>query len=177
MKILVVGSGGREHAIIWRLSRDSEKHELYCAPGNAGIESIAACVAVKADDVDSLVAWAKAEKPDLVVVGPEAPLVIGLVDAMEREGFPCFGPVAAGAKSLNIKGTELAGKLVKGDVLTIGGKHFVVTQDSAAAASNAISGVKVYPALPELAADTAVTVIGSHTGCGVLALFYLGNHR
>lgn len=98
MKILVVGSGGREHAICWRLAEDAEQHEIYCAPGNAGIADVAVCVNIAADDVANLVAWAKAEKPDLVVVGPEAPLVIGLVDAMEKEGIPCFGPVAAGAK-------------------------------------------------------------------------------
>lgn len=98
MKILVVGSGGREHAIAWRLAEDPEAHELYAAPGNAGIAEVAMCVDIAADDVENLVAWAKAENPDLVVVGPEAPLVIGLVDEMEKAGIPCFGPVAAGAR-------------------------------------------------------------------------------
>ncbi len=98
MKILVVGSGGREHAIAWRLAQDAEGHALFCAPGNAGIASLATCVGLKADDVAGLVAWAKAERPDLVVVGPEAPLVAGLVDALEAEGVACFGPVAAGAR-------------------------------------------------------------------------------
>ena len=98
MKILVVGSGGREHAIAWRLAQDAEKHELYCAPGNAGTADVATNVPLKADDVAGIVAWAKAERPDLVVVGPEAPLVIGLVDALEKEGVACFGPVAAGAR-------------------------------------------------------------------------------
>ena len=98
MKILVVGSGGREHAIAWRLAQDAEKHELFAAPGNAGIAEVAKCLAIKADDVAGVVAWAKAEKPDLVVVGPEAPLVIGMVDALEKEGIKAFGPVAAGAR-------------------------------------------------------------------------------
>ena len=98
MKILVVGSGGREHAIAWRLAQDEEKHEIYCAPGNAGTASIAVNVPVKAEDVAGVVAWAKAERPDLVVVGPEAPLVAGLVDALESEGIAAFGPVAAGAR-------------------------------------------------------------------------------
>ncbi|MBR2941153.1 MAG: phosphoribosylamine--glycine ligase [Kiritimatiellae bacterium] len=98
MKILVVGSGGREHAIAWRLAQDAEKHAIFCAPGNAGARDVATNVALQADDVAGIVAWAKSEKPDLVVVGPEAPLVIGLVDALEKEGVAAFGPVAAGAR-------------------------------------------------------------------------------
>ena len=98
MKILVVGSGGREHAIAWRLAQDEERHELYCAPGNAGTTSVATNVAIGAEDVAGIVAWAKSEKPDLVVVGPEAPLVAGLVDALQDAGIVAFGPVAAGAR-------------------------------------------------------------------------------
>ena len=98
MKILVVGSGGREHAIAWRLAQDAERHDIYCAPGNAGTAAIATNVPVKAEDVAGVVAWAKAERPDLVVVGPEAPLVAGLVDALAAEGILAFGPVAAGAR-------------------------------------------------------------------------------
>ena len=98
MKILVVGSGGREHAIAWRLAQDKEGHELYCAPGNAGTASIASNVAIAADDIAGIAAWAKDKKPDLVVVGPEAPLVKGLVDALQKIGVPAFGPVAAGAR-------------------------------------------------------------------------------
>jgi len=98
MKILTVGSGGREHAIVWRLAQDETKHVLFCAPGNAGTAALATNLSLKADDVDGIVAWAKAEKPDLVVVGPEAPLVIGLVDALAKIGVPAFGPVAAGAR-------------------------------------------------------------------------------
>ena len=98
MKILVVGSGGREHAIAWRLAQDAEAHEIYCAPGNAGTLDVATNVALKVDDIDGIVEWSKAEKPDLVVVGPEAPLVAGLVDRLEKAGVPAFGPVAAGAR-------------------------------------------------------------------------------
>ena len=98
MKILVVGSGGREHAITWRLANDSVKHDLYCAPGNAGIAHLATLVNIGAEDVEGIVDWAKAEKPDMVVVGPEAPLVKGLVDRLEIEGVAAFGPVAAGAR-------------------------------------------------------------------------------
>ena len=98
MKILVVGSGGREHAIAWRLAQDQEEHEIYCAPGNAGTLDVAVNVAIGAEDVELIAEWAKNEKPDLVVVGPEAPLVKGLVDELEKIGVPAFGPVAAGAR-------------------------------------------------------------------------------
>ena len=98
MKILVVGSGGREHAITWRLAQDAERHELFCAPGNAGTASIATNVAVGAEDVAAVARWARENNPDLVVVGPEAPLVKGLVDQLLTLGIPAFGPVAAGAR-------------------------------------------------------------------------------
>ena len=98
MKILVVGSGGREHAIAWRLSQDEERHALWCAPGNAGMAAVATCVPLKATDVAGIVGWCGANRPDLVVVGPEAPLCAGLVDALEKEGIVAFGPVAAGAR-------------------------------------------------------------------------------
>ncbi len=98
MKILVVGSGGREHAIAWRLAQDAAGHELFCAPGNAGTAAVAENVAVGAEDVDGIVAWARENRPDMVVVGPEAPLVRGLVDALGKIGVTAFGPVAAGAR-------------------------------------------------------------------------------
>ena len=98
MKILVVGSGGREHAIAWRLAQDAAGHELFCAPGNAGTAAVAENVAVGAEDVDGIVAWARENHPDMVVVGPEAPLVKGLVDALGKIGVTAFGPVAAGAR-------------------------------------------------------------------------------
>ena len=97
MKILVVGSGGREHAITYRLSQDAAGHSLFCAPGNAGTAAIATNLDLASDDIDGIVAWSKKENVDLVVVGPEAPLVKGLVDALEKESIPAFGPVKAGA--------------------------------------------------------------------------------
>lgn len=98
MKILTVGSGGREHAIVWRLSQDPEPHELYVCPGNAGTALIAQNVPIGAEDIDGIVKWARENNPQLVVVGPEAPLVAGLVDALLAIGIPAFGPVAAGAR-------------------------------------------------------------------------------
>ena len=98
MKILVVGSGGREHAIAWRLAQDEEEHELYCAPGNAGTAAVATNVDIKSEDIAGIAVWATVNHPDLVVVGPEAPLVKGLVDALAGIGVLAFGPVAAGAR-------------------------------------------------------------------------------
>ena len=92
MRVLVVGSGGREHAIVWALSKSPRVTELFCAPGNAGIAQLATCVPVKATDVDAMVAWAKENKMDFVMVAPDDPLALGMVDALEKAGIPAFGP-------------------------------------------------------------------------------------
>ena len=97
MKVLLVGGGGREHALAWRLAQSPLVDELVAAPGNAGIASLARCVPVNADDVDGLVALAEREDADLTVVGPEAPLVAGLADELEARGRRVFGPSKAGA--------------------------------------------------------------------------------
>ena len=98
MKILVIGSGGREHAIVWRLAQDGAGHALFCAPGNAGIEALATTVPIGAEDVEGLTAWVRGNRPDLVVVGPEAPLCAGLADAIAALGVPVFGPCQAAAR-------------------------------------------------------------------------------
>ena len=97
MKVLVVGGGGREHAICWKLSQSPHVTRLYCAPGNGGIESIAQCVPIAATDVDGMVKWAKSHAMDFVVVAPDDPLALGMVDAMEAAGIPAFGPTADAA--------------------------------------------------------------------------------
>lgn len=97
MKVLVVGGGGREHALCWKLKRSPSVSEVVCAPGNPGIARDARCVAVGAEDVDGLIKLAFAEKPGLVVVGPEAPLVKGLADRLREAGFPVYGPNQAAA--------------------------------------------------------------------------------
>ena len=92
MNVLVVGGGGREHAIVWALSKSPKVTGLFCAPGNAGIAQLAQCVDVKATDVTGMVAWAKEHHMDFVVVAPDDPLALGMVDALEEAGIPAFGP-------------------------------------------------------------------------------------
>jgi phosphoribosylamine--glycine ligase len=98
MKALVVGGGGREHALCWALAGSPLLDEVICAPGNAGIARDARCVQVAVDDVEALVALAQAERVDMVVVGPELPLTLGLVDRLEAVGIRAFGPRAAAAR-------------------------------------------------------------------------------
>lgn len=92
MNILVVGNGGREHAIVWKLSNSPRIRRIYCAPGNAGIAQIADIVDIKAEDIEGLVSYAKEKKIDLTIVGPEVPLVAGIVDRFTEEGLKIFGP-------------------------------------------------------------------------------------
>lgn len=92
MKILVVGSGGREHTIIWKMAQSPLVTKLYCAPGNGGISTLAECVPIKAMDIDGIVNFSKEKKIDLVVVAPDDPLAAGMVDALENEGIRAFGP-------------------------------------------------------------------------------------
>ena len=98
MKILLIGSGGREHALAWAISGSALTESLVIAPGSDAMATLGRCAGVAADDLDGLLAVAEAERPDLVVVGPEAPLVAGLVDRLEAAGFPAFGPSAAAAQ-------------------------------------------------------------------------------
>ena len=155
MKILIVGSGGREHAITWRLAQDEAKHDLYCAPGNAGTTSIATNLAIGAEDVDAVAAWAEANKPDLVVVGPEAPLVKGLVDALEKVGVPAFGPVAAGAR---MEGSKRFAKEVMDAAGVPTGKAETFTDAAAAKAALPSYGLPVVIKADGLAAGKGVIV-------------------
>jgi phosphoribosylamine---glycine ligase len=98
MRVLVVGSGGREHALAWVIAASPLVDRLYCAPGNAGIAEEAECVPIGASDITGLVDFCRRERIEFVVVGPETPLVSGLVDALEAQGVPAFGPTAAAAK-------------------------------------------------------------------------------
>ena len=97
MNVLVVGGGGREHAIVRTLAKSPKIDALYCAPGNGGIAAQAQCVPIKATDVEAMVAWAKEHAMDFVVVAPDDPLALGMVDALEAAGIPAFGPRANAA--------------------------------------------------------------------------------
>lgn len=97
MKILVVGGGGREHAIVWKIAQSPKVEKIYCAPGNGGIAELAECVDIGATDIDAMVKFAKEKAVDLVMVAPDDPLVLGMVDAMEKEGIRTFGPRANAA--------------------------------------------------------------------------------
>jgi Phosphoribosylamine-glycine ligase len=98
MKILVVGGGGREHTIIWKLRQNKAVSEIHCAPGNGGISDMAVCVPIRATDIRGIVDYAKQQRFDLVVVAPDDPLYLGMVDALQKEGIRAFGPTADGAR-------------------------------------------------------------------------------
>lgn len=117
MKVLVVGGGGREHAFVWKLSQSPKVTKVYCAPGNAGIADMAECVNIAADNVGALVEFAKENAIDLTVVGPEAPLVKGIVDIFQSAGLKVFGPQASAAE---IEGSKALSKeiMTKYDIPT-----------------------------------------------------------
>lgn len=97
-KVLVVGGGGREHAILWKLKQGKEELELFCAPGNGGIAKLATCIPIKADDIEGITTWAKENEMDLVFVAPDDPLALGMVDALHAAGIRAFGPTKAAAE-------------------------------------------------------------------------------
>jgi len=123
MKILVVGSGGREHAIVWKLAQSPRRPTLYCAPGNAGIESLATCVPIDANDLAGLKAFVQSEQIDLTVVGPEAPLALGIVDEFRTSKLKVFGPTKAAAR---IEASKVFSKEImdRAKILTADAKSF-----------------------------------------------------
>ncbi len=98
MRVLVIGSGGREHALVWKLAQSSKVTKLYCSPGNPGIAELAECLPMNATAIDGLLSFAKSERIDLTVVGPEQPLAEGIVDAFESNGLKIFGPTKRAAE-------------------------------------------------------------------------------
>jgi phosphoribosylamine--glycine ligase len=104
MNILVVGSGGREHALCWAIAKSEHCHALYCAPGNAGIAAVATCVDIGVEELDRIRAFVQEKHIDFVVIGPEAPLVLGLADVLKKDGVLVFGPSASAARIEGSKG-------------------------------------------------------------------------
>ena len=155
MNILVIGSGGREHALCWRLSQSASCTALHCAPGNPGIAELATCHDVGAEDIAGLVTLARTIKPDLVVVGPEAPLVAGVADAMREAGFATFGP---SAKAAQLEGSKafLKDFFAKYRIPTAAYKTF--TDADAACAYIDAQGAPIVVKTSGLAAGKGVTV-------------------
>ena len=104
MKILIVGGGGREHALAWRLKQSPRVSSIVCAPGNPGMSKLGRCIPIKAEDIEGQVRLAKEERPNLVIVGPEAPLAMGLADRLREIDVPVFGPSAKAAQLESSKG-------------------------------------------------------------------------
>lgn len=158
MKHLIIGGGGREHALAWRLARDPERPEIVCAPGNAGTAQVGRNVPVAAEDVDGLVALARVERPDLTVIGPEAPLCAGLADALIHEGFLVFGPTRDGAQ---MEGSKIFCK----DVLRAAGVPTAesdrFTDPESAKAYVRRCGAPIVVKADGLAAGKGVTVCGT----------------
>lgn len=130
MKILLVGSGGREHALAWKIRQSPQVRELVIAPGNAGTAALGRTVAVRADDVTAQVALARRERPDLVVVGPDNPLALGLVDQLQAAGITTFGPTAAAAR---IEASKAFAKALMGRANIPTARFFVADEYAAAA--------------------------------------------
>jgi phosphoribosylamine--glycine ligase len=159
MRILVVGSGGREHALCWKIAASPLCDKLYCAPGNAGIAAEAECVAIAAEDVEGMVGFAKQQAIDFVVVGPEAPLVKGLADRLEAEGIATFGP---SAKAAEIEGS-------KGFMKDLAAKYHIPTarygRFAEASAAKALAKTFAPPIVIKadgLASGKGVVICGSH---------------
>jgi phosphoribosylamine--glycine ligase len=158
MRILVVGSGGREHALAWKISQSPLVTALFAAPGNPGLGRLATLVPIKADDVEGLTAFAVREKIDLVVVGPEAPLVAGLVDRLAAAGVLAFGPTAAAAR---IEGSKAFAKEVMVAAGIPTADYATFTEPGAALAWARRRGGQVVVKADGLAAGKGVVVCGS----------------
>ncbi len=158
MRILVVGSGAREHALAWKIAQSPLVRALHCAPGNPGMAGVAELVPVKADDVEGLAREARARHIDLVVVGPEAPLVLGLADRLARDGIPVFGPSAGAAE---LEGSKAFAKEI---MLAAGiptAEHATFTSLGPAVAYARARGGRVVVKADGLAAGKGVVVASS----------------
>jgi phosphoribosylamine--glycine ligase len=158
MKILVVGSGGREHALVWKIAQSSLAGEILAAPGNAGTATLARNIAVAADDIEGIVRLAADERVDLTVVGPELPLTMGLADRLVDAGLPVFGPSAAGAR---IEGSKwFAKKLMQKGGIPTAAAYLADTREDALSRAEEL-GYPVVIKADGLAAGKGVVIAGS----------------
>ncbi len=155
MKILVVGSGGREHTLCWKIAQSPLVEKLYCAPGNAGTALVAENVAISAEDVEALAEFAESNAVDLTVIGPEAPLVAGLTDMLSAKGLKAFGPTKAGAE---LEGSKAFTKSICEKYSVPTGKAAVFTEYEKALASLDDFGVPVVIKADGLAAGKGVLI-------------------
>jgi len=155
MKILVVGNGGREHAICWKLKTDDAAVALFCAPGNAGTAEHGINLPIPAEDVPGIVAWAAEHRPDLVVIGPEVPLCAGLADALAEIGVSVFGPSGEAAR---MEGSKNFAKTIMAAANVPTAKSRVVSNESEARAALAEFGLPVVLKADGLAAGKGVIV-------------------
>jgi phosphoribosylamine--glycine ligase len=158
MKILVVGGGGREHALAWKLHRDDPTCELIAAPGNAGISELARCVPIDATDIESLREFAVSEKVDFTIVGPEAPLAAGIVDRFRQSRLPIFGPTSAAARLETSK--RFAKELMLANAIPTALATFHTSLESAKAAVRKL-GVPIVVKASGLAGGKGVVVASS----------------
>ncbi len=155
MNVLVIGNGGREHTLCWKLKNDSRAPEIFCAPGNAGTAQLGTNLDLGVTDIEGITAWAKANQPDLTVIGPEAPLCAGLADALEAEGFRVFGPSKAAAELEGSK--EFAKEIMKAAGVPTSG-YAVFTEAEPACEYVRKQGAPIVIKADGLAAGKGVTV-------------------
>ncbi len=158
MKVLVVGGGGREHALCWAIAASPLLTRLWCAPGNAGIAEVAECVPIGAEDIAALVDFARAQQVELVVAGPEAPLTLGLADACAAAGIRCFGPSAAAAQ---LEGSKAFTREVADAAGAPGARWQRFTDPAAARAYIRAQGAPIVVKADGLAAGKGVVVAAS----------------
>ena len=155
MKILIIGNGGREHAITWKVRKDSPSAEIFCAPGNAGTALQATNLDIASDDIAGITAWASANKPDLSIVGPEVPLCLGLVDELQKLGLAAFGPSKAAAQ---MEGSKKFAKEIMNAAQVPTARCAIVHTETEARKAIAEFGIPVVLKADGLAAGKGVSV-------------------
>lgn len=157
MKVLVVGGGGREHALVWKLRQSPMVGEIYCAPGNAGIAREATCIAIGAEDIPALLAFARKQAIDLTLVGPEGPLTAGIVDFFQEAGLRIFGPTRAAAA---IEGSKVLAKELMAKYNIPTARYAVFADPDQAAGYIKASGTPCVVKADGLAAGKGVIIAG-----------------